>query len=149
MPGETNRPDEAPTAGEVVDDGKVASKSSYSGLRADINEADITSLPAAKLVLKMLIGEVRRCNGDIEELRDYKDRYHVSSQSEAVLNERLKGISETIGVRMLFFTAGGFLLGLLPYVYGTHLFWPAATCALASLLLALFNPKWMQKGNKI
>lgn len=120
-------PNTSPTAPATA-----TSKSPTSNLRRDIDEKDLKN-PA---IGRMLLGQIDTCQQEIQELKEYKEKYHNANTLASVLQERLERLENSLTAKSLFSTIGGIVAGALPSIYGTpQYFWPAIFLAVVFIVI--------------
>ena len=107
-----NKPEEEPRSPKEIGPSKSMVKTTFLGIKNDVTEEDLEKPEVAKVIARTLLGDIKVHQGEILELRDFKDRYYEKNKDCAVLEERLSGLEESVGIRSLFFTLGGLFLGL-------------------------------------
>ena len=114
-PRRKSRPDEEPVQDQANVTPIPATKlvrELLTGTRYDISEEDLNNSAVAKVLARMFMSEIKRCKTEIEELREYKERFHTANEDLLVANEHVRGLNEFVGISSILFAFGGAAIGL-------------------------------------
>ncbi|HAU4905264.1 TPA: hypothetical protein F3P23_00540 [Aeromonas hydrophila] len=109
-------PQEPTTDSPQVDTKKASARRSFSKLRRELNDEELTS-PA---IQKMLIDEIERLEEERVTLNSFRDKFHTSDKEASVLKEQFKSKKALDIFHTGNITVGAAILGYTPSIWASQ-----------------------------
>jgi hypothetical protein len=90
-------------------------RQAYSKVRRELSEDELQN----PVVQRLLVNDLDRIEGEVAELRHFRDEFHKCDKAKAVLEGARKQKIAVQIVKDVCFFAGGALVGIAPSLWGT------------------------------
>ncbi len=115
---------------KTVDDGasitsdlpadKTVNRSSFSSWSRAIPPAELKKPDVARAIAKMLLMLNDDLQRDLEKAHPFEAKFYEADKRTEVLKERIRGLQKSVGVKVLFSSAGFGLVGFSPFLWDKY-----------------------------